>query len=121
MTDEQPKPWVHGSDDDVVACIAHARHDGKRVTREADQLIAQAAAARVLDAMRRAYVITPKAPQPLARADQLPKMGGGSMKAAIVRAFLDAADDLLAAQQRLMSRPLPEELRALMGAMWRRG
>ena len=76
MTDEQPTPWVHGSDEDLVACIAHAlRHEGKRATRQADQLIAQAAAARILEAMRRAYVITPKAPQPLARADQLPKMG----------------------------------------------
>ena len=76
MTDEQPTPWVHGSDEDLVACIAHAlRHEGKRVTRQADQLIAQAAAARILEAMKRAYVITPKSPAPLARADQLPKMG----------------------------------------------
>jgi len=29
-----------------------------------------------MDALKRAYVITPKAPQPLARADQHPKMGG---------------------------------------------
>ena len=77
MTDEQPKPWVHGSDEDLVACIAHAlRHEGKRSIRQADQIIAQAAAARILEAMKRAYVITPKAPQPLARADQHPKMGG---------------------------------------------
>jgi hypothetical protein len=34
------------------------------------------------------------------------------VKAAVVRAFLDAADDLLAAQQQLMPQPLPEELRA---------
>jgi hypothetical protein len=42
MTDEQPTPWVHGSDEDLVACIAHAlRHEGKRATRQADQLIAR--------------------------------------------------------------------------------
>ena len=77
MTDEQPKAWVHGSDEDLVACVAHAlRHKGKRAIRQAYQLIAQAAAARILEATRRAYVITPKAPQPLARADQHPKMGG---------------------------------------------
>ena len=35
------------------------------------------------------------------------------MRKAEVRAFLDAADDLLAAQQRLMPDPLPEELRSL--------
>jgi hypothetical protein len=74
---EQPAPWVHGSDEDLISCIAHAlRHEGKRTTRQADQLIAQAAAARILDAMKRAYIITPKAPQPLARSDQHPKMGG---------------------------------------------
>jgi hypothetical protein len=33
-----------------------------------------------------------------------------------VQAFLDAADDLLAAQQRLMPHPLSEELRALTEA-----
>ena len=77
MTDEQPTPWVHGSDEDIVACIACAlRHEGKRAIRQADQLIAQAAAARILDAMKRSYVITPKAPQPLAPASSLPKMGG---------------------------------------------
>jgi hypothetical protein len=76
MTDEQPTPWVHGSDEDLVACIAHAlRHEGKRAIRQADQLIAEAAAARILEAMKRAYVITPKAPAPLATAAQHPKMG----------------------------------------------
>ena len=61
MTDEQPKPWVHGSDEDIVSTIAHAlRHEGKRAIRQADQLIAQAAAARILEAMKRAYVITPR-------------------------------------------------------------
>jgi hypothetical protein len=29
-----------------------------------------------MEALKRAYVITPKAPQPLARADQHPKVGG---------------------------------------------
>ena len=38
------------------------------------------------------------------------------MKAAAVRALLDAADDLLAAQQRLMPQPLPDELRTLTEA-----
>jgi hypothetical protein len=33
-----------------------------------------------------------------------------------VRAFLDAADDLLAAQQQLMPDPLPADLRALAEA-----
>ena len=76
MTDEPPKPWIHGSDEDLVACIAHAlRHEGKRAIRQADQLNAQVAAARILEAMKGAYVITPKTPQPLARADQHPKMG----------------------------------------------
>jgi hypothetical protein len=78
MTDEAPTPWVHGSDEDIILTIAHAlRHEGKRAIRQADQLIAQAAAARIMDALKRAYVISPKAPQPLARADQHPKMGGG--------------------------------------------
>jgi hypothetical protein len=36
MTDEQPTPWVHGSDDDIVFTIAHAlRHEGRKVTRQA--------------------------------------------------------------------------------------
>ena len=40
MTDEQPKPWVHGSDEDIVSTIAHAlRHEGKRAIRQADQVI----------------------------------------------------------------------------------
>jgi hypothetical protein len=77
MTDEQPTRWVHGSDEDLVACIAHAlRHEGKPATRQADQLIAQAAAARILEAMRRAYVITPKAPQPLTRWAATDEGGG---------------------------------------------
>jgi hypothetical protein len=77
MTDEAPTPWVHGSDEDIVACIAFAlRHEGKWAIRQADQLIAQAAAARILDAMKRSYVITPKAPQPLAPASSLPKISG---------------------------------------------
>ena len=38
------------------------------------------------------------------------------MKAETVRALLDAADDLLAAQQRLMPDPLPAKLRALTEA-----
>jgi hypothetical protein len=76
MTDEQPIPWVHGSDEDIISTIAFAlRHEGKRAIRQADQLIAQAAAARILEAMKRAYVITPKAPQPLAPASTLPKIG----------------------------------------------
>ena len=38
------------------------------------------------------------------------------MKAEKVRAFLDAADDLLAAQQQLMPQPLSQELRGLAEA-----
>ena len=38
------------------------------------------------------------------------------MKAEVVRAFLDAADDLLATQQSAMPHPLSEELRALTEA-----
>jgi hypothetical protein len=34
------------------------------------------AAERIMQAWKRAYVITPKPPQPWARSDQLPKMGG---------------------------------------------
>ena len=31
MTDELPTPWVHGSDEDLVSCIAHAlRYDGRK-------------------------------------------------------------------------------------------
>lgn len=77
MTDEQPTPWVHGSDEDILFTIAHAlRHEGRKVTRQADQLVARVAAERILEAMKRAYIIAPKPPAPLARTDQLPKMGG---------------------------------------------
>ena len=38
------------------------------------------------------------------------------MKTETVRAFLDAADDLLAAQQQLMPQPLSQELRGLAEA-----
>jgi hypothetical protein len=34
------------------------------------------AAERIMQALKRGYIITPKPPQPWARADQLPKMGG---------------------------------------------
>jgi len=37
--------------------------------------VARVAAERIVGALKRTYVITPKPPQPLARADQLPKMG----------------------------------------------
>jgi hypothetical protein len=74
MTDEQPTSWVHGSDEDILFTIAHAlRYQGRKVTHQADQLVARVAAERILEAMRRAYIITPT---PLARADQHPKMGG---------------------------------------------
>ena len=51
------------------------RRAWEKATRQADQLTAQAAAARVVEALKRAYTIMPKPPQPSARADQLPKMG----------------------------------------------
>ena len=74
MNEEAFAPWVHGSNEDIISTIAYALcHEGKRATRQADQLIAQAAAARILAAMKWAYTITPKAPAPLTRADQLPK------------------------------------------------
>jgi hypothetical protein len=77
MTDEQPTPWVHGSDEDILFTIAHAlRYEGRKVTRQADQLVARVAAERILEAMKKAYIITPKPPQPLATVDQHPKMGG---------------------------------------------
>ena len=76
MTDEPPAPWVHGSDEDILSAIAYAlRHDGRRPTRQADHLIAQAAAARVLEALRRGFLISPRPPSPLAPASSLPKMG----------------------------------------------
>jgi hypothetical protein len=76
MTDEQPPPWVHGPDEDIISTIAFAlRHERRKPTRQADQLIAQAAAARILGAMKRAYTITPKPPASLAPASSLPKMG----------------------------------------------
>jgi hypothetical protein len=77
MSDAQPTPWVHGSDEDILFTIAHAlRHEGRKVTRQADQLVARVAAERILEAMKRAYIITPKPPAPLATAAQHPKMGG---------------------------------------------
>jgi hypothetical protein len=77
MTDEQLTPWIHGSDEDIVSTIAHAlRYEGRRPTRQADHLIARVTAERIMEALKRAYVLTPKPSQPLARSDQLPKMGG---------------------------------------------
>jgi hypothetical protein len=74
--EHQRIPWVHGSDDDLISAIAHAlRYDGRRPTRQADILIAEAAAARVLETLKRSFVITPKPPAPLATADQHPRMG----------------------------------------------
>jgi hypothetical protein len=74
--DDQPQPWTHGSDEDVISAIAHAlRYDGRRPTRQADILIAEAAAARVLEVLKRSFVITPRPPAPLATADQHPRMG----------------------------------------------
>jgi hypothetical protein len=71
------KPWVHGSDDDLIFTIAHAfRHEVRKATRQADQLMARLVAERIVEVLKRSYLITPKAPQPLARADQHPKMGG---------------------------------------------
>jgi hypothetical protein len=40
-----------------------------------DRLIAQAAAERIVEALKWGYTITPKAPRPLAPASSLPKMG----------------------------------------------
>jgi hypothetical protein len=75
MTDEAPKPWVHGADDAILFTNAHAlRFDGRKAARQADELMARVAAERIMAALKRAYVITPKPPQPWARADQLPKM-----------------------------------------------
>ena len=77
MTDEQPTPWVHGSDEDVISTIAHAlRYEGRKTTRQAEQLVARLAAERIMETLKRAYVITPRPPHPLARSDQHPKMGG---------------------------------------------
>ncbi len=65
------------SDEDILFTIAHAlRHQSRKVTHQADQLMARVVAERILEAMKRAYVITPKPPAPLAWADQHPKMGG---------------------------------------------
>jgi hypothetical protein len=76
MTDEAPTPWVPGSDDAILFTITHAlRFDGRKGTRQADELIARMAAERIMQALKRAYVITPKPPQPWQRSDQLPKMG----------------------------------------------
>jgi hypothetical protein len=64
MSDEQPTACVHGSDEDIVFTIAHAlRHQGRKVTHQADQLVARVVAERILEAMKRAYIIPPKPPQ----------------------------------------------------------
>ena len=76
MSDEPPASWVHGSDEDLISAIAYAlRHDGRRPTRQADALIAQAAAARALEALKRGFLISPKPPAPLAPASSHPRMG----------------------------------------------
>jgi hypothetical protein len=76
MSDEQPTSWVHGSDEDILFTIAHAlRYEGRKVTHQADQLVARVAAERILERLKRAYIITPKPPAPLATVDQHPKMG----------------------------------------------
>jgi hypothetical protein len=38
--------------------------------------MAAVTAERIVEALKRSYVLTPKPPQPLARADHLPKLGG---------------------------------------------
>ena len=76
MGDEAPTPWVHGSDEDIIATVTHAlRHEGRRVTRQADGLVARIAAERILEALKRSYAITPKNHAPLATSEQHPKMG----------------------------------------------
>jgi hypothetical protein len=86
-------PSTVGSDEGLIATIAYAlRHQGRKVTHDADRLIA------------------------LAAAEQPPKDGARSVRAAVVQTFMDAADDLLAAQQRHMPHPLSDELRALTDA-----
>jgi hypothetical protein len=76
MPDEPPTPWVHGSDEDILSAIAYAlRHDARRSTRQADALIAHAAAARVRETLKQGFLITPKVPAPLAPASSHPKMG----------------------------------------------
>jgi hypothetical protein len=60
MTDEQPTPWVHGSDEDIIATVTHAlRHEGRKVTRQADLLIARVAAERIVEALKRGYIVSP--------------------------------------------------------------
>ena len=77
MTDEATTAWVHGSDEDIIAAVAHAlRYEGRKATRQADQLMARLAAERIVEALKRAYMITPKPQAPPATADQHPKMGG---------------------------------------------
>jgi hypothetical protein len=77
MTDEQPTPWVHGSDEDIIATVTHAlRHEGRKVTRQADLLIARVAAERIVEALKRGYIVTPKPLTPLATIAQHPKTGG---------------------------------------------
>jgi 4'-phosphopantetheinyl transferase EntD len=77
MTDEQPTPWVHGSDEDIISTIAHAlRYEGRKPTRQAEHLMARIAAERILEALKRPYIVTPKPPTPLATIAQHPKMGG---------------------------------------------
>jgi hypothetical protein len=78
MTDEKPIQGAHGSDEDLIFTIAHAlRYQGRKVRHDADRLAARQAAERILEALKRAYVVTPKPPPPLATAAQHPKMGGG--------------------------------------------
>ena len=61
MIDDTQKPWVNGSDEDIISAIVHGlRYEAGKPTRQAEQLAAQAAAARILENLKRGFVITPK-------------------------------------------------------------
>ena len=117
MSDEQPTPWVQGSDEDILFTIAHAlRYEGRKVTRQADQLVAQVAAER--DPGGDEEGLYHRAEAARAACDRRPASEDGRrpVMPEAVQAFLDAADDLLTAQQALLPHPLPEELRELTEA-----
>ena len=60
MADSHPSTWDPGSTEAIVATVAHAlRHQGRKVTHDADRLVAFAAAERIVEALRRSYTITP--------------------------------------------------------------
>jgi hypothetical protein len=114
MTDEQPTRWVHGSDEDIISTIAHAlRYEGRKTTRQAEQLVARLAAERIHGDAETRLCHHTKAAASAGAIGSASEDGRRSVKASMVEALIDAADDLLAAQQQFMPKPLSDEMRTL--------